>query len=112
MKVFALDENVIFSDKNPNAEPLHVDENGRVLRFALRPGQVVREHNAPNSPVNIVVLQGNCLFAGADGREQNLGPSHMVLYDPGEDHTIRALDEPLVFLVVLHEAPNPNRPGG
>lgn len=112
MKTFALFENVIFNEPNPNAEPLHVDRHGRILRFALKPGQVVREHNAPNSPVNIVILQGHGLFAGGDGQEQKLGPETMILFDPGENHTIKALDEPFIFIVILHEAPNPSREGG
>jgi quercetin dioxygenase-like cupin family protein len=111
MKIFALSENVIFNDKNAHAEPLHVDTHGRILRFALQPGQSIIEHNAPNSPVNIVILQGHGLFAGGDQQEQKLGPDTMVLFDPGEDHLITALDEPLVFLAILHEAPNPNRKG-
>lgn len=109
MKTFKLHEDVIFGEDNPNAEPLHVDRHGRILRFALRPGQHVREHNAPNSPVNLVVLQGHGYFAGGDGAEQWLGPGEMALFDPGENHVIRAADEPLVFLAVLHEAPNPDR---
>lgn len=111
MKTFALFENVVFNDANPNAEPLHVDRHGRILRFALKPGQVVREHRAPNSPVNIVILQGQGLFAGGDGQEQKLGPETMILFDPGENHAIKALDEPLIFMVILHEAPNPSRDG-
>ncbi|MFZ1396046.1 MAG: cupin domain-containing protein [Candidatus Promineifilaceae bacterium] len=111
MKTFKLHEDVIFNDSNPNAEPLHVDQYGRILRFALQPGQTVQEHNAPNSPVNIVVLQGHGLFAGGDGQAQKIGPDTMILFDPGENHTIKALEEPLVFLAILHEAPNPDRKG-
>jgi quercetin dioxygenase-like cupin family protein len=111
MKTFALYENVIFNDKNANAEPLHVDTHGRILRFSLQPGQTIVEHNAPHSPVNIVVLQGHGLFAGGDQQEQKFGPDTMILFDAGENHLIKALDEPLVFLAILHEAPNPNRKG-
>jgi quercetin dioxygenase-like cupin family protein len=111
MKTFKVHENIIFNDPNPNAEPLHVDQYGRILRFALQPGQTVQEHNAPNSPVNIIVLQGQGHFAGGDGQEHKIGPDTMILFDPGENHTIKALDEPLVFLAILHEAPNPDRKG-
>lgn len=111
MKTFAIFDNVIFNDTNPHAESLYFDQNSRILRFALKPGQAVREHNAPHSPVNIVILQGQGLFAGEDGVEQRLGPQTTILFDPGENHVIRALDEPLVFLVILREAPNPNREG-
>lgn len=109
MKTFELFENIIFNDAHPNAEPLHVDEYGRILRFALQPLQKVKEHEAPHSPVNIVVLQGEGMFSGEDGLAQKFGPNSMLLFNPGESHSIQALDEPLVFLLILHEAPNPNR---
>jgi quercetin dioxygenase-like cupin family protein len=109
MKTFQLYDNIIFNDTQPKAEPLHVDRNGRILRFALQPGQVVREHTAPNSPVNIIILQGQGMFAGGGQAGQKCGPETMLLFDAGEPHSIVALDEPLVFVVVLHEAPNPNK---
>lgn len=111
MKTFVLFEDVIFNEANPHAEPLHVDRNGRILRFALQPGQVVREHNAPHSPVNIIVLQGNGLFSGDDGQEQKLGPHTMILFNPGENHVIKALDEPLIFVLILHGVLNPSHKG-
>ena len=58
MKAFSVHEKLVFHDKNPYAEPLVVDEEGRILRFMLKPGQSVVEHAAPNSPVYIMVIQG------------------------------------------------------
>lgn len=94
-----------FHDKNPNAEPLFVAPDGRILRFALRPGQVVREHSAPHSPVYVVVLKGQGLFAGADGQEQRFGPNTLLTFEAGENHSIRAEGEELVFVTFLREAP-------
>jgi quercetin dioxygenase-like cupin family protein len=105
MKTFQLLEDIEFRDKDPYAQPLQVDEYGRVLRFALKPGQVVREHSAPSSPVYLVVLKGNGLFAGADGVERAFGPNTLLTFEPGEQHAIRAVDEELVFLAILHAAP-------
>ena len=105
MKTFQLLENIEFHDKNPYAQPLQVTDEGRVLRFALKPGQVVREHSAPHSPVYLVVLKGHGLFAGADGVELEFSSNTLLTFEPGEQHTIRALDEELVFLALLHEAP-------
>jgi len=105
MKTFQLFDDIVFHDANPNAEPLHVDQDGRVLRFALKPGQVVQEHNAPHSPVNIIVLKGQGMFAGGDKHEHLLGPNALLVINPGENHSIRALDEELVFLVILHGVP-------
>jgi quercetin dioxygenase-like cupin family protein len=72
----------------------------------LKPGQSIREHNAPNSPFFVVVLQGKGIFAGGDGIEQTLGPNTLLIFDPGENHFIRGLDE-LVFVGFLHEVPGP-----
>jgi quercetin dioxygenase-like cupin family protein len=107
MKTFQLLEDVAFHDANPYAHPLQVDEHGRILRFALKPGQVIREHNAPHSPVYLIVLQGKGLFAGADGVERELGPNALLTFEPGEQHTIRAQAEELIFLALLHGSPIP-----
>ena len=106
MKSISLLEKVEFHDKAPNAEPLFVSEEARVLRFALRPGQVVREHNAPHSPVLLAVLQGQGMFAGSDGVEQGFGPNDLLIFQAGENHSIRALTEDLIFMAFLHEAPD------
>ena len=106
MQSISLLEKVEFHDKYPNAEPLFVSEETRILRFALRPGQVVREHNAPHSPVVVTVLQGRGLFAGSDGVEQEFGPNDLLIFPAGENHSIRALNEDLIFTVFLREAPD------
>ncbi len=104
MKTINLLENWQFSDKGPHAEPLHVDRNGRAILFTLKPEQSIREHNAPSSPFYVVVLSGRGMFAGGDGVEQTVGPSTLLVFDPAEQHVIRALDE-LVFIGFLHGAP-------
>lgn len=104
MKTTDMLEGLEFHDKDPYAQPLFVDKTGRVLRFALRPGQSIREHNVPGSPFYIVVLKGQGMFAGSDGKEQRFGPNSLLVFDPGENHLIRALDEELVFVGFLHGA--------
>ncbi len=106
MKVIALLKNIEFHDKDPNAEPLFVSDEARVIRFALRPGQIVREHNAPHSPVVVTVLKGRGMFAGGDGVEQEFGPNDLLIFSSGENHSIRALSEDLIFTVFLREAPD------
>ncbi len=95
-----------FGQTRPEAEPLYVDKNGRVILFSLRPGQSLKEHNVPTSPFYVVVLKGRGVFAGGDGREQTFGPDSLLIFDPGEEHTVRALDEELVFVGFLHGAPS------
>jgi quercetin dioxygenase-like cupin family protein len=93
-----------FSEKGPHAEPLYVDQNGRIILFSLKPGQAIREHNAPNSPFYAIILRGQGVFAGQDGKEETVGPNNLLIFEPGENHSIRALDE-LVFVGFLHGAP-------
>lgn len=106
MKTIQLSENLEFHDKNPYAEPLHVAKTGRILRFTLKPGQEVVEHSAPDSPVYLVVLQGRGTFSDGDGEEAQFGPNSLLIFEPGEAHSIRAEDEALVFIAFLHGASN------
>jgi quercetin dioxygenase-like cupin family protein len=104
MKYIDLFENWKFNDKGAHAEPLHADRNGRAILFTIKPGQSIREHNAPGSPFYVVILGGRGVFAGSDGVERTFGPHTLLVFDPGENHLIRAVDE-LVFVGFLHEAP-------
>ncbi len=104
MQVTSLLENLKFGDKDAHAEPVHVDQKGRAILFTLKPGQAIREHNAPSSPFFVIVLRGRGAFAGGDGIEHTCGPNSLLVFDPGENHAIRALEE-LVFVGILHGAP-------
>jgi quercetin dioxygenase-like cupin family protein len=104
MKVTNLLENLKFGSKEPHAEPLHVDKEGRAILFTLKPGQSIREHNAPSSPFFVVVLKGKGVFTGSDGVEHICGPDSLLVFDAAEQHAIRATQE-LVFVGFLHGAP-------
>lgn len=114
MRTTQLLENLEFHERTAYAQPLYVDEDGRVIRFMLQPGQSIIEHNAPSSPFYVVVLQGRGMFAGADGVEQSFGPNDLLVFDKGEPHAVRALDEPLIFVGFLHgvEGTRPDHKGG
>src|SRR5687767_3482074 len=102
MRQLDLMENLEFRGPDPYAQPLHVSPSGRILRFMLKPGQTVREHKAPHSPLYIVVLTGQGKFAGGDGQEQAIGPGTLLILEPGESHSVQALDNELVFIAILH----------
>jgi quercetin dioxygenase-like cupin family protein len=114
MKVQRLLDGLEFHEPVPFAQPLLVDQNVRILRWMLQPGQSVREHNAPGSPFYVIVLQGRGLFAGSDGLEQAAGPGELLIFEPGENHTVRALDQELVFVGFLLgvEQMRPDHAGG
>jgi quercetin dioxygenase-like cupin family protein len=114
MKVQSLLDQLEFHDTVPFAQPLLVDRDVRILRWMLKPGQSVREHNAPGSPFYVVVVQGRGLFAGADGQEREAGPGDLLIFEPGESHTVHALGQELVFVGFLHgvEEMRPDHAGG
>jgi quercetin dioxygenase-like cupin family protein len=104
MKCVNLLENWQFSDKGPHAEPLHVDRNSRAILFTLLPDQTIRAHNVPSSPFFVIVLQGQGIFTGGDGIERVVGSNSLLVFEPGEQHSVRALEN-LVFVGFLNGAP-------
>jgi quercetin dioxygenase-like cupin family protein len=105
MKTFNLFENLEFK-QDPNeglAEPLHVSDTGRVLRFTFRPGQSIPKADSPSSPMFYIVLKGQAIFSDAGGREQSMGPNTLVIYEPGEEFKVRAGNEEVVMLAVMRE---------
>lgn len=114
MKSKQLLENLKFHDSVPFAQPLLVDQNSRILRWMLKPGQQIAQHKVPDSPFYVVILKGSGLFAGADGQEQPYGVNDLLIFAPGELHSVRALDEELIFLSFLQSADTmrPERTGG
>ena len=88
-----------------HAEPLHVDRDGRAILFTLKPGQSIREHNAPSSAFFVVILKGEGTFAGGDGIEHTCEPNTLLIFDAAERHAIRAAANELVFVGFLHGVP-------
>lgn len=105
VRVTNLLEDVEFRERGAHAQPLYVDAHGRLLRFALKPGQRIEEHRAPGTPLYVVVVQGHGVFTGGDGVEVEVGPNSLLIFDPGEKHSVRAKDEEFVFLGILHGVP-------
>lgn len=97
-------ENLKIGDKDPHAEPIYSVRDGRAILFTLKPGQSIPEHNAPSTPFFVVVLKGKGVFAGSDGTEHACGPNTLLIFNAGEPHAIRAVDE-LVFVGFLHGVP-------
>lgn len=114
MRTAQLLEDFQFRDDVPYAQPLYVDANGRVLRFMLKPGQTIREHEAAHSPFYVVMLKGRAVFSDGEGREHEVGPGSLLIFEPGERHIVRALNEDAVFVGFLHGAPGtrPEHVGG
>lgn len=104
MKSAPLLEGLIFDSAKPHAAALYVDKNGRAIVWTLEPQQSIQDHQVPESPFYVVVLEGYGWFRGADGIEEQVGPNTLLVFDPGELHHIRAENERLVFVGFLHGA--------
>ncbi len=102
MKSKQLLEALEFHESDPFAQPLLVDKDGRILRWMLKPGQSIVEHSVPHSPFYVVVLKGQGMFGVKGEPEQAFGPDSLLIFDPGEVHSVRALDEELIFVGFLH----------
>ncbi len=106
MKSAGLLEHVEFREAGPNAQPLYVDKYGRVLRFALEPGQTIMGHQVPDSPFYVVVLQGHGRFTNSHGEQRRVGPNDLLLFQPGEEHSVSAENEEFVFVGFMQGAPS------
>lgn len=107
-------EQLEFHESDPFAQPLMVNQNGRILRWMLKPGQSIAEHRAPHSPLYIVVLKGHGMFAANGEPEQAFGPNALLTFEPNEAHSVRALDEELVFVGFMQgvAGTRPTKTGG
>lgn len=105
MRTINLFEGIKFNQRNAHAESLHSNEDGRALRFAFLPEQHIKQHEAPHSPIHLIILQGRGMFASGDGVECECSEGMMVAFDAGEPHTVRALDEKLVYVAIYKENP-------
>ncbi len=106
MKTIQLFDAIQFHERNPYPQPLCIDEHGRVLRFALRPGQFIREHNTPDSPLYLIVLDGDGIFSGSDDRETECAPGTLLIFDPGERHMLRARNRDLIVIGFMPHSRN------
>ena len=105
MKVINPNENINFNEEHAIAEPLFINKNNRLLRFSLLPGQSIKEHRSPSSPVFISIIKGRGVFWGEDGEKKEVDSDSIIIFTQNETHGISALDEELVFLALLHGSP-------
>ena len=60
----------------------------------------------PEFPFYVLVLQGRGMFAGRDRQEHEYGANALLVFEAGEPHTVRALDDTLVFISYLPAVDN------
>lgn len=105
MNSFDLMKDVEFNNEHPVAESILADKDTRLIRFSLLPGQSIKEHSAPSSPVYIIILEGKGLFSDAQNGLREFGENRCIKYEQNEKHTVQATDEKLVFIALLRGSP-------
>ena len=79
----------------------------RLVVFRIEPGQAVAPHHNP-STVLLTVLEGEGIVAGREGdRECRVGD--VVAYEPGETHSMRAVDQTFKLLATIAPRPGERR---
>lgn len=106
MKATQLLTHLQFHDANPHANPIYVDKNGRAILFTLKPGQSIKDHTVPHLPFYAIVVKGHGFFVGQDGNEKRFGPNDLVIFDPGEEHTVGADGEEFAFVGLMQGEPS------
>ena len=79
----------------------------RLLVFRIAPGQSVAPHHSV-STVILTVLEGEGVVLGNDG-ERTCRPGDVVVYEPGERHGMRAVDQTLKLLATIAPRPGERR---
>lgn len=85
------------------SELLHHEQNIRLARFHLDPGEVVEPHRS-DSTVLLHVIRGAGTFRSEDD-ETFLTEGDSALFAPGEIHAVETDGVPVTFLAVLAPAP-------
>lgn len=96
-----LDKELVFGDNGPYTQQLLSNQLGKVVRYTLKPGQELDETHAPFMPRYFLVVKGQGMFISEDGDEAVCGPESLVIFDPREENSIKAIDEDLVVLGFL-----------
>jgi quercetin dioxygenase-like cupin family protein len=78
---------------------LHNDERVRLVLFAFDAGQELTEHTA-SVPALLQVVSGR-FRVGAGGDTFEMGPEAWLRLDPGEPHSLLALEPSRLLLTML-----------
>jgi quercetin dioxygenase-like cupin family protein len=87
----------------PATALMHDAPGARLVVFRIEPGQQVAPHTS-TSTVILSITSGGGIILGAEG-ERTVRAGEIVVYEPGELHGMRALDEQLVIMAAITPRP-------
>lgn len=97
-------EQLQFSEQGPQARLLADSQDARLVGFALRAGQEIKEHRSP-SQLLVQVIDGNLTFTVA-GQSFALCAGMVLQVGAGRLHHLRATSDTLMLLIMT---PSPAR---
>jgi quercetin dioxygenase-like cupin family protein len=91
----------------PATAILHDSADVRLVVFRIAPGQVVAPHRN-GATVALTVISGRGLVQG-EGGEQAVAQVETIVFEPNEQHGMRAEDSELVLLAAITPRPGTRR---
>ena len=85
MRAINLLDQLEFREDGANTEALFFDADGRIIRFSLKPGQVIPAHRAANSPLYIIVIRGKRNVCGRGRRHAGVWTELAPRFRPGRE---------------------------
>jgi quercetin dioxygenase-like cupin family protein len=104
VRLIDLREQMQFSDQGPQAHLLSDSPDARLVGFALRAGQEIKEHRSP-SQLLVQVIDGSLVFTVA-AQSLTLHAGMVLQVEAGAPHSLRATSDTLMLLVMT---PSPAR---
>jgi quercetin dioxygenase-like cupin family protein len=95
---------VAANPNRPATAVIHDSHDVRLVVFRIAPGQQVPPHQNA-STVMIEVLEGSGTISGADGIERSCTKGDIVIYEPGEQHGMKADAEEFLLLATISPRP-------
>jgi quercetin dioxygenase-like cupin family protein len=89
-------------------EVLDSDDEGRVIAIHLPGGEALGEHRV-HERAFLVVVSGQVEVQDAQGETVSGGAGLMAVFEPNEDHEVRAIEDARLILV-LSPWPGPGHP--
>lgn len=90
-------KDLAFGDK-PKILPLLETPFSKEIRICMAKGNMMKEHTAPGA-ITIMLLRGK-LAIGSQGEETVLDEGDMVYFEPKVPHSLEAIEECVVRLVL------------
>lgn len=107
VRLLDLHARLTFDEQQFQAQILSESEHVRLIGFALRGGQEIKEHRNPNQ-IAVQVIEGSLIFT-ADGQEFSLQAGKVLQVGAQIPHSLRAISDTRVLLIMtLNPTPSQN----